>query len=485
MFAFVAIQSLNYGKVQAQEMFGMVNSNFAGTSGLYINPSSMQNSRYWLDINILTLDVFADNNYAYLPREDFKLLDLLKKDFSLPTYGAYETPTLNKSGWGDRSFYISERLNLPSFMFVNYEQAYALQIAYRTAGSGRSVGNDITNFGFYGLNYKPQHNIEYNDNYSGFAALSWAEIGLSYSRQLKYERFTIIHGGVTLKRLLGMGGGYLNVDNLRYVVLNDSTVDIRNLTFEAAYSAPVDYATNEYQGDPLFKGSGFALDLGVTIIKTEKELRRFAHGDDFCEQEFQPYLYRLGISLLDVGWIKFRNNAQKHRLENVSYFWENLNFDNYNTLVDIMEDVSTRFTGASDGSLIDTTFSVGLPTALSAQFDYHYRGNWYFNTTAITGIPIFGNASVVRPTQISFTPRWESPYFEASLPISLYNLRYPRIGLALRFYNFTIGSDKLGSVLGFNDFYGTDIYFSLKINFRKGNCRKSRETLPCGSMDFK
>lgn len=469
---------------RSQEMFGIVNSNFAGTSGLYINPSSMQNSKYWLDINILTLDVFADNNYAYLPREDFKLFDLLKEDFSLPTYGAYETPALNKTNKSYRSLYLSERINLPSFMLVDYHQAFGIQLAYRTAASGRSVSYDLANFSFYGLNYSPQHNIEYSNNSLNFTALSWAEIGLSYTRQIKYERFTMINAGISIKRLLGTAGGYLKVDDLRYVVLNDSTVDIRNLTAEAAYSAPVDFANNEYQGDPLFKGSGYAVDIGFTYIKTPKEVKRIYRAD-LCEQEFQDYIYRFGVSLLDVGLVKFRNNAFKHRVEDVSYFWENINFSNYNTLDEIMQDVSTRLTGTPEGSLKDSIFSVGLPTALSMQFDYHYRGNWYFNGTMVAGVPVFGDASVVRPTQISFTPRWESPFFEASLPVSIYNVRYPRIGLALRFYNLTIGSDKLGSLLGFNDFYGTDFYFSLKINFRKGNCRKSKYILPCGNLDYR
>jgi len=77
-----------------------------------------------------------------------------------------------------------------------------------------------------------------------------------------------------------------------------------------------------------------------------------------------------------------------------------------------------------------------------------------------------------RPAQISLVPRYETKYLEFSLPIQLYEYRYPRIGFAARFAFLTIGTERIGTYLGLADLNGLDIYFSIKLNIAKGSCRK-------------
>src|SRR4051812_45083507 len=57
---------------QAQEMFGIANSNYAGTYGVSLNPSSMVSSRLKLDVNLLAGDMAFDNNYIYQPESELK-----------------------------------------------------------------------------------------------------------------------------------------------------------------------------------------------------------------------------------------------------------------------------------------------------------------------------------------------------------------------------------------------------------------------------
>ena len=51
--------------------------------------------------------------------------------------------------------------------------------------------------------------------------------------------------------------------------------------------------------------------------------------------------------------------------------------------------------------------------------------------------------------------------------------KLPRIGLAARFWFFTIGTDKLLGFFNLTDFTGMDIYMSIKLNFLKGRCKSS------------
>ena len=63
--------------VASQEMWGVVNSNYAGINSNLINPAGMVDSKYWLDINIVTLDAFGENNSLYVPHEELYFLEVL------------------------------------------------------------------------------------------------------------------------------------------------------------------------------------------------------------------------------------------------------------------------------------------------------------------------------------------------------------------------------------------------------------------------
>jgi hypothetical protein len=78
-----------------------------------------------------------------------------------------------------------------------------------------------------------------------------------------------------------------------------------------------------------------------------------------------------------------------------------------------------------------------------------------------------------RPAQLSVTPRYETQYFEVNLPVSLYDFRYPRMGVAARIWFLTLGTDNLLGFLNLTDFTGFDLYVSVKFNFLKGKCRRT------------
>jgi hypothetical protein len=90
---------------------------------------------------------------------------------------------------------------------------------------------------------------------------------------------------------------------------------------------------------------------------------------------------------------------------------------------------------------------------------------------------------VRRPAQIAVTPRYETDWFEAMLPLSLYEYRLPRIGAAVRLGFLTIGTERLGTLFGVADINGMDVYASVKFNLRKGVCLGNRDTGACYNAD--
>ena len=91
---------------------------------------------------------------------------------------------------------------------------------------------------------------------------------------------------------------------------------------------------------------------------------------------------------------------------------------------------------------------------------------------------------MTRPAELSVTPRFETSLFEVHLPVSLYEWTQPRIGLALRVYGITVGTEKLGGFFHVSNFTGMDFYFSVKLFFNKGNCRL-KGPVHCGSEKYK
>ncbi len=467
---------------RAQEMWGIVSSNYAGSNSTLINPSFLVNSKLYQDINIMTGDFFFENNAVNINREDFRLFKLFGPNAELPSYGdnGYIMDVYNNKEL--KFAHISAHLRGPSFMQVRGDQAFAVHTAFRSVTDSRQLPYEMVKFGYYGMNYTPQHNINYHDQNIKVANLQWTEIGATYSRVIHKYGLNRLSGGITAKVLMGIAGAYLVGRDMDYIVLNDSTINFRNMDATLGYALPIDYTTNDVLTTPLFKGWGVSMDLGLTYTRTKlgHQNRKY---DDLCEQSYPDYLYKIGLSIIDLGNLFFGRNAQKHNFENVSAFWEEIDTLNFVNLDQIARMVSERFYGDPDASLVSNRISILTPAAISAQFDYQVIPNWYVNTAVILPITL-GPNNIQRPSQIVVVPRYESRLFEVSLPISLYEMRYPRIGIAARFGFLTLGTDKLGGFLPLSDFTGMDFYFSIKFNFPKGYCGRFGNRVGCQNQEY-
>jgi hypothetical protein len=108
----------------------------------------------------------------------------------------------------------------------------------------------------------------------------------------------------------------------------------------------------------------------------------------------------------------------------------------------------------------------------------------YANASLVQGLPIsqtkFG---VRRANSLMAGLRYESKLLEVSLPLSLYEYRYPQVGLAFRFYFLTIGTDKLVYFFGKNNLYGGDIYAHIHIPITYHPACKARVKSGTGAYD--
>lgn len=402
-FALLCFIMLAAVQLEAQEMQGVVNSNYAGLNGMVMNPGSIADSRLYLDINFLSTDIF------------------------------YQTD-MNKNAYG------SFRLSGPSVMLNRGRHGFAFSENVRSAVSFRKINRNNTS-----------NNSEYEK--MNVAGLAWGEMDLSYAYQFRRIEKQVWTGGLTLK-MLGGGGGAFYVTNANNYNFSGSLAD--NLS-----------SIGISGGGGMGAGTGFGADIGVTYQKKTKPVTLLTFKK-LCQQKWGDYDYRAGISVIDLGFIRFSKKVSTTHFNqsisnSVPYF---IDTSEYTYATD-----TNMYNYAS--SISREKYSMGLPTAVCLQFDYHYKKSWYINGTFVQGLN-FSNSTVRRPTMLSVTPRWERRWFEANLPISISDMKYFRLGLSLRMWNFIIGTDNLLGSLGAGVNRSFDLYVSLHLNFAKGRCGKKK-----------
>ncbi len=456
----------------SQEMLGLTMGNYKGIAGTMVNPASMTTNKVYLDINVASADVFFRNNFVYIPKEDFIIYDLFKKDYNFPTYGDDKRNILYYPN--SKNKHVNENIRIlgPSVMLQVGDHAFGITTGARVITSSNRIPYSIAELAYHGLEYTPLHNQDFKGKNLDFVTNSWMEVGLSYAYNVwKYydQQLTV---GISVKKLWGYAGGYTYSTDLEYAVPNDSTIDIQHMDAKLGFSAPMDYNNMDFlSGSPTFRGSGISLDFGfVYVKKKEVEMSKW-NGKRLCSQKHHDYIYKIGVSIIDIGRVKYKNNAQLHSFDDISIYWEDidtLGFDNMNSF---LSEVSTTLYGNPNASYQDNKIKVGLPTALSIQADMKLRKDIYLAGFFIH--PIRMNLNTIRrPAQLAVIPRYETRFFELSVPVSLYDYRYPRVGLAARFYFITIGTERLGTYLGMADMNGLDIYASIKIGINKNSCKK-------------
>jgi hypothetical protein len=471
--------------LHAQEMLGIMNSSYSGISGSLINPALTVASPYYIDINLVTANVFAENNYLYMPKEEYRFSRFLQQNPEFPTHGPKDNLVFyDYYNRKDKDIYAQARLMGPSVAVTVGKNSFGITTGARAVASAKNIPYDIAKFAFEQLEYPPQFDINYIDNRNIYnAQMAWMETGLTYSREIFKQGLDYWTAGITVKDLRGYAGAYLSSENIDYVLLEHDTLIIHNMNVSMGLSLPVDYYSNSFTRDPLIRGKGIGLDLGV-VYEQKKSAPSNTDYTKLCGQTYVPYKIRIGISLLDIGRIKFTQNAERLEFVDASTYWPGLTLLKFSSVQDFVNTMSTRFYGDTTQLVQGNSFKIALPTALSVQGDYNITGNWYASSILVCPVQFY-KAGIRRPWQLAVTPRYQTRLFEIGLPVSIYDKYKPRVGLNLRFLGFFIGTEKLGGFFHFHDFTGLDLYVGLKVSLRKGNCRSKFTTPNCGISEYK
>ncbi|NOX86287.1 MAG: hypothetical protein GXO86_10045 [Chlorobi bacterium] len=466
LFSLLAISVITYG----QSMTGLTFSTYSGVSSAIVNPALMTGSKVFVDINVVGGSSFLENDMVFFPAGEKILRQVFSRDSINLNNGDYKYHRNYTyfNNTNDKYGYIDLRLLGPSIMVQAGKHAFALSTSFRSVHAGNNIPYEVPVLIYEGADYEGYFGKNYHEKNYSFVSMTWTELGLSYAYDFyeRYDnRFTF---GATVKALFGHEGGYLSIKDLDFTVIDEKTVQFNNANTELGIALPLDYETNSFNTKPFTKGYGVGLDLGFVFTKKSSTFN-FGSGRKLCEKPYSDYIYKIGVSVLDLGFMNFSKNTEKHVFDNVGVYWEDYDTTHYDGIRRTIQSYSQAFYGDPNASYASDRMRILLPTVISLQFDYHLNKNFYLG--ALWNQPVkFQLNQLYQPAQVAIIPRYENRFLGVSVPVSVFNYRQPRIGVALRIYTFTVGTEKLGSWLGVSDFTGMDFYFSFKINLQKGIC---------------
>jgi hypothetical protein len=470
--------------VFAQQQLGLRLERASGQYGAVLNPAQIAFMPHAWEVSLLQADVFFANRYGFLknssvfealrrrdrivvagesPGENPPPADALVLDFYRTGGGLYAAGQARIAGPG------------VAFRFGE-SHVLGLTLAVRSGFSTYRVPEALR----YDRLEDPEAFEAVDVPAFGAGLLAWGEVAVPYSR-LFADGDVVWALGVTPKLLLGLEGAFARADaQFQYTPERGDTVAFADARWQYALTTG-NAAVVEGNGAfrPRVNGLGAAVDLGVAWSMPA--------GDGDAETD---YAWKLGVSLLDLGVIRFRREAERHALR-------------FDTVIDVssaqfptddldalIAEGSRAFLGTAESSRQGRAFTAVLPTALSVQLDYRVRPSLYVGGVVVQRLPL-GAFGLRRPNTLAVVPRFERRWWSVSVPVVLEEWRALRLGLAARLGYLTLGTDNLLSFVGQPRLTGSDFYVGLKIDgFSLGDgsrrrdggggmSRKSRRNIKC------
>ncbi len=471
---FVALILLNI-PMNGQEMLGLGFSNYSGISGKNINPAFLTGSKVYLDINIVGAGLSIENNFAYIPQGNANIWTIIRGDSLPQSYGSYKSNNFYTYYKNKPYYNIAAMVTVmgPGIMLQDGKHAFGVSLSFRNYESAHHFPGQFLQDLYNDGPSQNGSNKESSITNFGIASLSWAELSFNYAYDF-YERYgNKITAGIEFKVLYGVEGFYTAMDQFKYHWATNYKIRLDTISATVGMALPVDYSGTNSNFNPWDKGHGVGFSFGLLYTKNVSNIPEKGEKA-LCAKPYEDYKYRIGFSILDIGRIRFKNNARLYQFQagNLTFDTNQIQFTN--TVNSTMRSLSQLIEGDSSKALKNSSIYLSLPAALSLQMDYHLRKNIYVSGFWIHPLR-FSNRSLRRPAQLAVIPRYDTRMLGISLPVSWYDYQQLRLGLALRIYTVTLGTEKLGTLLGMGDLTGMDFYFNIKFNLEKGTCLSWKE----------
>lgn len=455
--AFVALPAT----VSAQQHLGSSASNFSELNTVYFNPASLAAPRHSLQINLVSLQTLAANNYYFI-----ESVPALRQNMNADDQDIDDVILRARNNGKSRADIFAEA-RMPGVMFrIGSNTGVAITTRVRALTTVKGFNTRFLNIAGDGFEVDNDNLVSEMFKNSGLTgqAQAFSELAFSSGFVLLDKDEHRLSGGVSLKWLNGLVAAYADARRLD-AEFYDSGIDQRaamrsmNANLEVGWSSldGNDLSPRKY----LSSNVGIGSDIGVVYERRPVYREMYdENANDFLNEERQYYSWKLSIAFTDLGRIWYTDHAENYRLKSSEVVnWTpddlaSLNLDNFGRVVKDKYDAAV----VEENKLVRS-----LPATINVQGDFRLAPYVYTSATMIG--PLSSGPSYYG-TVFSIAPRLESRRFEAAFPVS-YHSRYKRanIGMTVRMGFLTLGSDDLTGLMQLRTISSTHFYVGFLLNF--------------------
>ena len=478
----IALLFFLFTNIFAQQFLGLRQSNYSGMLGSDLNPASIADSRYKVNVVLFSAFGSAYNNHLYFNTKtmpnwwmgSFDDTDPQSKAWmdsegfgkiiSVDSTASYKNRGLGQffeidNGKKNRSAFINTEIDVLNFMItLDKKRAIGFQIRNRTLLNIDDASPELIRLATNEFDFPNLFNSNIEDGKLNLSMNSWIEYNLNYAQVLSDREQHFFKIGGKLKFLQGVGSAYLHTNNLNINVANDTLANSIGVDFDYGYSENLGGYVESKNPNEEFSGAAFkeiasklglGVDIGV-VYEWRPDWKKYKYDmdgeKDLWMRDKNKYKLKIGAAINDIGGMKYDKGGLSNNFSlNVNTF-DLTKFDNIQGFRS-MDSVLTSFQDSSFATFDnsdDKQFYMNLPTHFNLTVDYNIHKDFYLNFYSRINLVFSGDKNAIHyPTALALTPRWDHRRFGVSVPVSYDKISGFRTGLALRIAYVSIGTGDL------------------------------------------
>jgi hypothetical protein len=466
---------LSHG-VFSQNFSGITGSNYIGTNNIPTNPANVVDTRHSIFVNLSVAGIDFQNNFVRW-----------NAPFSLLSFVTRTTPDKYRNADGSKVIW------RPDYLKTS-ERGKDLSVFANGEARGPAIGIDIKKWGLGiagGVRYRFMNSMTktsdeigkvivkttrstelidntYAGNYGNLNSSFVNEFYGTVGKVIVDDDSKFIKVGGTAKYFVSNNFNNIKAENFDFTITRNladnvrQDIDIKNA--QVALTDASDFssleASNFTNHMTQFEGNGlgFGGDLGIIYeYRPDAQLyTRNNNGRRFVDPTRNKYVYKIGFSLVDVGFIKYKADIQTNELFGVNEVILPQTYSKFKGFEDVIATTNGIFGDANSNT---NSFIVLMPASAIFTFDYHLAENYYLNINWRQHLLSGNRRGMIGYSSVSIVPRMEKKGLEVSIPISLENnYKNFNLGFSARYYGLFVGSDNLTGWLNIFNPRGLSVY---------------------------
>jgi outer membrane protein OmpA-like peptidoglycan-associated protein len=479
-YLFSCFVILTFKNTSAQNNTGMATGNYAGISGVWMNPANAVDSRYKFDINIIGVNSYFNNNYL-LVRNGTLVRRLFNKEPYSSSFAALKKDLLEETPVRGKVFARTEgNIHMPlSFLITTGKKsAIAFTMTNRTINKIDNLNPATAKMFYDELSNSKLYNVPMNNDSLRYNFLNWQEAGLTYGRVLIGKGSIFLKAAVTAKWLGAGAGGFIQA-NRAIVSFKDSvTMSLNSPLIRYGRTETADIG--QFARKNLFSNledqswgfnAGFVFEWRANIKKF-----KYVNEDDktLLRRDRNKYILRLGVSVVDIGEFTFNRKplTKDHSANFTNWNFSSVHANNFSDFDTAYSKKINYIPGAS------STFTYRLPGAAIINADLHLFGGFYINVAAkrpLSGYGIKATTYIESDRWTVITPRFETKFFGLYVPVFRAN-NQTNIGATVKFGPVYAGSNNLAQILSNPKSMEADFHAGVRLSILHGKPPKLFKT---------